>query len=94
MARRFQSLFFLPYSASGDSTIAGKTADFDLDTSDLLDLLSFALSGRLEVWKGDFALILNGYYGNLDAGGNVDTPGPLPINVGVNIDVRQFFVDV
>jgi opacity protein-like surface antigen len=89
----FSPYIFLPYDVSGDSTIAGQTASFDLDTSDILDLLSFALSGRLEAWKGDFGLILDGYYVNLDAGGDTDTPGPLPINVGVNIDIRQYIVD-
>ncbi len=89
----FSPYLFLPYDVSGDSTIAGQTASFDLDTSDILDLLSFALSGRLEAWKGDFGLILDGYYVNLDAGGNVDTPGPLPLNVGINVDIRQYIVD-
>ncbi len=64
-----------------------------MDTSDILDLLSFALSGRLEAWKGDFGLILDGYYVNLDAGGATDTPGPLPINVRISADVRQYIVD-
>jgi len=89
----FSPYLFLPYDVSGDATIAGQTASFELDTSDLLDFLSFALSGRLEVWKGDFALILDGYYVNLDAGGTTDTPGPLPINVGVSTDSRQYIVD-
>ena len=41
----FSPYVFLPYSVEGDSTIAGQTVSFDLDTSDILDLLSFALSG-------------------------------------------------
>lgn len=89
----FSPYLFLPYTVEGDSTIAGQTVSFELDTSDILDLLNFALSGRLEVWKGDFGLILDGYYVNLGAGGNVDTPGPLPLNVGIDIDIRQFYVD-
>ncbi len=89
----FSPYLFLPYDVSGDSTIAGQTVSFELDTSDILDMLSFALSGRLEAWKGDFGLILDGYYVNLDAGGNVDTPGPLPLNVGVNVDIRQYIID-
>jgi hypothetical protein len=89
----FTPYLFLPYDVSGDATIAGQTASFELDTSDLLDLLSFALSGRLEVWKGDFGLILDGYYVNLDDDGNVDTPGPLPINARVDVDFRQYIVD-
>ncbi len=89
----FSPYLFLPYSVSGDATIAGQTASFELDTSDLLDFLSFALSGRMEVWKGDFGLILDGYYVNLDAGGDVDTPGPLPINASIDADIRQYIVD-
>ncbi len=89
----FSPYFFLPVSVTGDSTIAGQTASLDLDAGDLLDALSFALSGRLEVWKGDFGLILDGYYVNLDAGGTVETPGPLPINVSIDADIRQFYID-
>lgn len=89
----FSPYVFLPASVTGDSTIAGQTASLDLDTSDLLDLLSFALSGRLEVWKGDFGIILDGYYVKLEAGGTVDTLGPLPINVSIDADIRQFYLD-
>ncbi len=89
----FSPYVFLSVSVSGDSTVAGQTISIDLDTSDILDLLSFALAGRTEIWKGDFGLILDLYYVNLDAGGNVETPGPLPINVGVNVDMRQFYLD-
>jgi len=89
----FSPYLFLPVSVTGDSTIAGQTTSLDLDAGDLLDLLSFALSGRLEVWKGDFGLILDGYYVNLDAGGTVGTPGPLPINVSIDADIRQFYID-
>ncbi len=45
----FSPYIFLPASVTGDSTIAGQTASLDLDTGDLLDLLSFAISGRLEI---------------------------------------------
>ncbi len=89
----FSPYIFLPASVTGDSTIAGQTASLDLDTGDLLDLLSFALSGRLEVWKGDFGVILDGMYIKLEAGGTVETPGPLPINVIIDADIRQFYVD-
>ncbi len=45
----FSPYIFLPASVTGDSTIAGQTASLDLDNGDLLDLLSFAISGRLEI---------------------------------------------
>ncbi len=89
----FSPYVFFPVSVDGDSTVAGQTISIDLDASDILDLLDFALAGRLEAWKGDFGLILDGYYVNLDMGGNVDTPGPLPINIGINVDIRQYIID-
>jgi len=89
----FSPYVFLPVSVDGDSTVAGQTVSIDLDASDLLDLLDFAFSGRMEAWKGDFGLILDGYYVNLGAKGTVETPGPLPINVSVDADIRQFYLD-
>ena len=89
----FSPYVFLPVSVTGDSTIAGQTASLDLDTSDLLDLLSFALAGRLEVWKGDFGVILDGNYIKLEAGGTVETPGPLPIGISIDADIRQLYID-
>ncbi len=83
----------LPVEVTGDSTIAGQTVSLDMDTSDLLDVLNFAFSGRLEIWKEDFALILDGYYIDLNADGSVQTPGPLPIAVSIDADVRQFYLD-
>jgi hypothetical protein len=89
----FSPYVFFPVSVDGDSTVSGQTISLDLDASDILDLLDFALAGRLEAWKGDFGLILDGYYVNLDAGGTVGTPGPLPINVSIDADIRQFYLD-
>ncbi len=89
----FSPYLFLPVSVTGDSTIAGQTSSLDLDASDLLDFLSFALSGRLEIWKGDFWLILDGYYIALEAGGTVGTPGPLPINVSIDAEMTQIYID-
>ena len=85
---------FLPVSVTGDSTVSGQTASLDLDTSDLLDVLSFAFSARMEAWKGDFGLILDGMYISLDADGTIVTPGPLALNIGVDVDVEQFYLDV
>jgi hypothetical protein len=89
----FSPYVFLPAEVTGDATIAGQTISLDLDTSDILDLLSFALAGRTEFWKGDFGLILDGYYISLDADGTVETPGPLPINVSADLDMQQFYID-
>ncbi len=84
---------FLPSSATGDSTIAGQTVSFDLDTSDLLDLLDFAISARFEAWKGDYGLILDLNYIKLGKSGTVRGPGPLPLNADITVDIRQLFFD-
>ncbi len=84
---------FFPISVDGDSTVAGQIVSMDLDGSDILDMLDFALAGRFEAWKGDFGLILDGNYVNLGAEGTVETPGLLPLNEGVDIDIRQFYLD-
>ena len=90
----FSGYLFLPVSVTGDSTIAGQTAALDFDTADLLDLLNFGIAGRLEIWKGDFGLILDGNYIELGVDGTVSTPGPLPIDVSIDADVRQLYIDV
>ncbi len=80
---------FLPSSVTGDSTVAGQTVSLDLDTSDLLDLLDFAISGRFEAWKGDYGLILDLNYIKLGADGTVRGPGPLALNADITVDIRK-----
>lgn len=84
---------FLPSSVTGDSTIAGQTVSLDLDTSDLLDLLDFAISARFEAWKGDYGLILDLNYIKLGADATVRGPGPLALNADITVDIRQLFFD-
>ena len=85
---------FLPADVSGDSTVAGTTVSFDFDTSDLLDILDFAFAARVEAWKGDFALILDGSYIDLELEGTVTDPGPLGLTEQLDIDVVQYYQDV
>jgi opacity protein-like surface antigen len=68
-------------------------AAWHFDLTPLLDLLNFALSGRLEAWKGDYGIILDAFYTDVGAGGTVASPGPLPLNVAIDADVTQFYVD-
>ena len=89
----FTPYIFLPASVKGDSTIAGQTVSVDLDTSDLLDLLSFAFASRFEAWQGDYGLILDLNYINLDGDGTVEGPGPLPVSASVDVDLRQLYID-
>jgi len=59
--------YFFAMSADYDSTINGKTANVDLKFKDILD--DFDVLGgslRIEAWKGDFGIILDGIYTSLD----------------------------
>ncbi|WIY25042.1 hypothetical protein [Parasedimentitalea psychrophila] len=76
---------FLPARTHGTSTIAGRSADIDLDLGDVLDLLDFAAAGRYEAWNGDFGVIVDANYAAI---GHADAlPGPL--GSGIEVDVRQ-----
>ncbi len=65
---------FIPVSTTGSATIADSEVDLDFDLSDVLDFLNFAIAGRGEAWKGDFGVILDASYVNLDLGGDIDLP--------------------
>lgn len=76
---------FLPLSTTGTSTIAGTSVPIDLDLGDVLDLLDWALAGRVEAWNGDFGLIFDANYVSIGA------DGPLPPAPGTtfSVNVRQ-----
>lgn len=85
---------FLPAEVSGDSTVAGQTVSLDFDTSELLDILDFAFATRAEAWKGDFAIILDGNYVDVELDAKTKGPGPFPGGEEVDVDVRQFYLDL
>ncbi len=76
---------FLPANTSGTSTIAGTSVPLDLNLKDAVDLLDFAASGRYEVWKGDWGIILDANYVSLGADGSL----PTPAGATFNADIRQ-----
>ncbi|WP_372572617.1 outer membrane protein [Ruegeria jejuensis] len=76
---------FTPLRTTGTSTVAGQSADLDLDLGDVLDVLDFAAAGRYEAWRGDFGIILDANYVGIEQ----DTTLPGPLGAGVNVDVRQ-----
>lgn len=84
---------YIPAKVSGDSTVAGQAVALDLDMEDALDLLEFALAGRVEAWKGDYALILDGNYVDIGVEGRIEGPGPLPLAANVDVDIRQYYQD-
>ncbi|CUH42623.1 hypothetical protein [Ruegeria atlantica] len=80
---------FIPFTTSGTSTIAGQSADIDLDLGDVLDILDFGISGRFETWRGDFGFIIDANYLSLGAD---DTVAIGPANLDLNVDVEQYWV--
>lgn len=77
---------FLPFSTEGTSVVDDVEGDIDLDFSDALDLVDFAVSLRAESWKGDWGLIFDANYLSLDA----DESGPGGIEV--DGDVEQYWL--
>ncbi|WP_299664680.1 hypothetical protein [uncultured Ruegeria sp.] len=76
---------FTPIRTTGTSTVAGQSADLDLDLGDVLDVLDFAAAGRYEAWNGDFGIIVDANY----VGIKQDTSLPGPLGSDLNVDVRQ-----
>lgn len=76
---------FLPLSTKGTSTVGGRSVPVDLDLSDVLDLLDWALAGRYEMWKGDWGLIFDANYVSIGA----DGPFPIPPGSTFSVDLRQ-----
>ena len=56
---------FLPVSTTGTSTVAGRSADLDLDLADIVETLNFAASARVEAWRGDVGVMVDGYYASI-----------------------------
>ncbi len=79
---------FLPTSSQGTSVVAGQSVPIDLDLSDALDLLDFAVSGRYEGWKGDFGLVVDFNYLSLSA----DNSLPGPAGGSTSVDIEQYWV--
>ena len=80
---------FLPTSVSGSSTIAGSTADLDMNLKDLLELLDFGASARVEAWKDDFGLIADANYVALGGDGSLTAPIPPNTSLAVDLDIKQ-----
>ncbi len=92
---KFQPYIWIPAKIDVDSTVAGATVDLDLTFGDVLDNFDeiFALSGRVEAWKGDWAIIFDGFYVRIEGDFEVDPFGPGPIE-DLNVEVEQSLVDL
>ncbi len=85
---------FLPVSTSGTTTVADASVDIDLDLQDIFEVLNLAVSARAEAWRGDFGLIVDGYYVNIGGDETIGLPGPAGGTVGVDVSVKQGWVDL
>lgn len=92
---KFQPYVWIPAKIDVDSTVSGATAHLDLTFSEVLDDFDsiFALSGRIEAWKGDWGLIFDGMYVNIEGEFYVDPAGPGPTEE-LDVDVAQSMVDL
>jgi len=83
---------FTPYfwaaELKGDATLRGRTGPVDVSFSDLLDNLDIAFMGRLEAWKGEWGLFLDGLY--MDLGAEFSTPQGL---ISADIDVKMTMLE-
>jgi len=83
---------FTPYfwaaELKGDATLRGRTGPAEVSFSDLLDNLDIAFMGRLEAWKGECGLFLDGLY--MDLGAEFSTPQGL---VSADIDVKMTMLE-
>lgn len=50
---------FEPISVVGPLTVAGTSADVEMDLEDALEFLEFSISGRIEFRKGNFGPFLD-----------------------------------
>lgn len=83
---------FTPYfwaaEIKGDATLRGRTGPVEVGFSDLLDNLDIAFMGRLEAWKGEWGLFLDGLY--MDLGAEFTTPRGL---VSADMDVKMTILE-
>ncbi len=84
---------FTPYfwmaEIDGDATLRGRTGPVEASFSDLLDKLDIAFMGRLEAWKGEWGLFLDGLY--MDLGAEFSTPqGLISADVDVKMTILEF----
>ena len=86
----FTPYFWAP-SIDVKSTVAGGTVGIDIGFSDVVDNFDvFGLSGRVEMWKGDWGFFFDGAYLDLEGEFTVITPGP---TIGVDVSIEDTVLD-
>jgi len=90
----FTVYLFAPVSTEGTSTIADQAADIDMNLSDALDVLDFTISGRYELWEGDWGLIVEGNHLGISDDASVALPGPVGFDLDADVEVEQNWVSL
>ena len=86
----FTPFAFVPFNVDGDSTVEGVTSDINMDLGEILEILTFAASGRFEAWyKNKFGIIFEGIYLKLGDDGEGIISGPRGlVDLGIEVDVE------
>lgn len=82
-----------PVSTTGTSTVAGRSADPDLDLGEIVETLNFAASGGVEAWRGDFGVMLDGYYASIGDDATLASAGDLA-TARVEVTSTQWWLSV
>jgi len=86
---------WLPARSDITSTVSGQTADLELTLNELVDMFDvFAISGRVEAWKGRFGLIGDAMWMKVNMSNKaVPLPGPL-LDIKIDkVDIQQAVFD-
>lgn len=85
---------FLPVTTTGTSTVAGQDVDLDLNLVDVVKVLNGAVSGRVEAWRGDVGLAVEGSFVALGDDASIGLSGSGSGHVDVDVRIRQAYVDL
>ncbi|MFB6274885.1 MAG: hypothetical protein ABEI32_01895 [Halothece sp.] len=90
----------LPFGVNGDITVQGTEAPIDAGLSDIFDVLNFAAAARFEAWKGQWGILFDGGYVDLESSESekINTPpelqGQLPEQVRIDADASTEFAKI
>ena len=77
------------------STLNGIDTAVDLSFGDILDEFDvMAAAGRIEVWKGKWVFIIDGFYISLGTDASLKPVKGLDLTIDVDVDIRLFNLDL
>lgn len=83
---------FAPISTQGVSTVAGQSADIDMNPSEALDVLDFTISARYEPWQGGLVWIVEGNCLGVSDEAFVTFPDPFRLGLDADVETEQFWL--